>query len=894
MEIAILPGKTTWKWNEHNNRLIFLLLLPLLLVPVSTPVAAADTPVQVDWYPNNYETICDPPDSCQLSASEHSSMERNLSRAVEDMQNSRFRAPTSWGKRTGADTGYERIILVESGSNNVAYVSSTNWCNYPMSGWAEMFIGNKISYFLDNNAEHWVYNSAAHEVFHLVQYTYPFWDLSLCGGVPGWIMEGTATAVATDLMRKRFGSVDPSSNATEARQIAGLRRYDRPLPDRHGRGREELTSGLPTYQFTSSFWQHLASAFHKGKFDYLASYMGNTAHNGDWVAWLRNNVELDTGGHLGMVFSGFLADYSGWGDRGFSGEVVGRSRWLQGIFGGCEKLILDKNNASDYVDVDLKPLSGECIEVAVSALGEGGLNEGESAAVQIAAVVLKEAPVTRHGMELTPSNGRDGLHLSLVTSNDKKKFHCAREVKRRGKKGVGRCIFVPDDGKIRIDGSEKDARLWNVIAQEKDNSPELRQQQAQGKGAMTNIYTVSYTPVSVGSEDTRDAGIEPMTARFYFVLDVTKLELPGTASTAQSTAGKRVTSMLNVAQNSDPQTSLPKQDESGRPANSFALPANLRPQFPAPPAGYATAVAGKLSVIMVSSGSWDGGSLGDEAVFSFSPAEMENNKLKPRPLRIGETGNFPLMAVGNLEGEPVVGISAGSLDVEEFTDLVLRARYQATLCRVSDLKPNRECPKPFQVSGQVVKGFAGSSLPGNHMQIEDTPGMKMYRKANEQAMQQWSFDTSEPPPSEDDETGPPGSSSTTGGQMETCACTCEEREANNQRGQELKERSEDGEDIDVGAIMNLSRCSSVCQREYMICEFEKNEAEKAAARAKKETEVPADCDCSCEGLNNIESIGTDLQAQLAAGQTPPMDELMKIGQCMSVCQDEFSQCLMSP
>ena len=878
--------------------IVWLLGSFISAIALLTTDALAAGDVQVDWRPNIYKVVCNPPDSCQLDAIGRKSFEQNLSLAVTDIRKAGFKAPISWGKRIGAGTNNDFIEVQESGLNNVAYVSSTAWCNNPASAWADMRVGTEVNYFLDNGAEHWVYNSAAHEAFHLVQFGYPFWDLNQCGKVPGWIMEGTATAVATDAMIKRFDGVDPSDNPSEARQIAGMRRYDIPMPDRHGKGREEIYSGIPRYQFTSSFWQHLATTYHNGKFNYLADYMQNTAKNGDWVAWLRNNVELDTGKHLGMVFAGFLANYAGWGDRGYTGQVFKRNNWLKESFGGCESVHLNKNNASGYVDVALKPLAGKCIEVTVSTIGESGLNEGESVAVQIAAVV--EPSVSRHGMTMQTTNGRDGLHLALAASSDKKKFHCANEIRRQGKSGVARCIFVPDDGKIRLDGAETDARVWNVIAQEKDDSPELqppegRQQPAEGKGNLTNLYVASFTPVSVGSEDTRDGGSDPMMVRFYFVLNFAKIQSPELASVAPGAAKKQFTAELSPTRSSDPQTTLPKQDKHGMPANSFALPAILRPQAPPPPPtpDSAQALIGKLSSVMVSSRTWGGGSSTDVIVLVLHPAERKKDEYELRPLSIGEIGSFPVIVEGSLDNEPLIAQDVGSINIEEFTDLVLRARFQLNLCRLSDMKPKQGCSRPLPFSGEIVKAFAGTRLPGYHMRIEDTPGMQMYRKTNEQAMQQGSISQ----PSQTTDTSPGNdagvASSGTKEQLQTCTCTCEEQGETNRQAQALRARAAAGEEVTISQIMGTTRCSASCQREYMICLMDRHAAEKKAEQAARDSTQASteNCDCSCEQMAATNSRAKELEKQLMAGGTLSIEAMKSLTRCAAVCQPQHMTCL---
>jgi hypothetical protein len=245
--------------------------------------------------------------------------------------------------------------------------------------------------------------------------------------------------------------------------------------------------------------------------------------------------------------------------------------------------------------------------------------------------------------------------------------------------------------------------------------------------------------------------------------------------------------------------------------------------------------------------------------------------------------------MGSLAGEALGALAPGSLEVEEFSDLAFRASYNGTLCRLKEMDPEKECPNPIPVSGQIVKAFAGTRLPGRHMVIERTPGTEMYRKANEQGLAEWSTRSSAAGSSG---SGPPspGSSGSSGGAIQDCACTCEEREATIRLGEELKSRLEAGEDIAAGEIMGLGRCNTACQREYMVCEMEKNEKEKEARKASHSAIPTGECDCSCTALKNLESQTTELLGRFQSGDQSAMQEMQKLGQCMSACQVELMAC----
>jgi len=873
--------------QPFRKALPLILLIALLTVDACSRATAEDK-VQVNWEPDNFFVVCQEDKPCLLDRQESEKVARLMSEAVDAMKKLPFKAPRDWGKRIGRGTINDYIELYQRGTDVLAAASPD--CGSP-TDYARMLVGAAIRDPYFAGKDYLVFYFMAHEVVHLIQYGYPFFDEVLCKtAVPGWILESIATAVGLEAMRKKYPGVAPSKrDDREARMFSGLRRYDKPLPDRKlvpkdeptkYERQEELWSGDYDQYYTASFWRHIANAHHHGRYDFLSKYMNRGGRIGDWMPWLRNNIEDDLATDLGIIFTGFLADYAGWGDPGFPGLYFGRRTWLKEAFGGCEQVYLDKNNPSGHVDLKVLPLSGKCIEVRVSTLGKGGLKEGESAAIQAAAVITDG-----------PLSDRDGLHLALAASNDKKEFLCAREVKRHRKLGLGRCILVPDDGKIHLDGGEKEARVWNVAAQETASNPVRRQERSDGRaGELINVYTVSYTPLDLSTRDTIYGGRDPLSTRLYFILDVTTMEVDGHGATT-GPAKKRTTASLQPARASDPQTTLPKQDSNGQPANSFALPASLRPALPAAPAPPSAEYIGKLSTLVVTQGAWDGSGTGaDTTTLVLTPVVRNGENYDPHPLSIGETGGVTVGLQGNLGGQPLVGVGVGTLQVAEFTDLVFRGRFQGTVCRSANMKPNVGCGSPLPVAGDIVKAFAGSRLPGYYMRIEDTPGVALYRQATEQGMSTFTSYTPGSPTVGSGSAPQPGNSNGTTHSLSDCACTCEERDTTNEAAEQLKARREAGEEVSVGEIMGLTRCASRCQREYMVCEMQKTERERAAAK-KSASEAPANCDCGCDGLDRIQRESAALQAQVQAGQAMPLQALEQLGRCMSVCQGEYARCL---
>jgi hypothetical protein len=855
---------------------IFALVF-LFFVYISDGLSAQESSYQVDWSPNEYKLICSPPDSCLHSPDVHQKVEKLMPQVVNGIRGLKFKPPVWFGKRKGQGTAREYIELYETGDQTIARASPR--C-LPI-GYENSFvdIGSQFTEFDDR--DYLLYYFMAHEFFHVIQNEQPFFDPVNCANVPGWIKEGTATAVGQAAARKKYPGVFPEKRDERvARNFAGLRRYDKPLNHREVEDGEETKTGAEIYYRTSSFWRHLAEAHYKGRYDFLHKYMDRINSGGSWLNWLRANVQTGTGADLGMVFGGFLGDYAGWGDDGLPGQYYGRKKWLFSTFTGCETVNLNKVEALDYVEIDILPLAGKCIEVFISALGPNGIQEGESLAVQIAAMIMSGPP-----------SSRGGVHLALAASNDKTNFHCAREVKRSRKKGVGKCLFIPDDGKIRLGGGSVDARVWNVVAQEKGDPEQMRQETETGarKGELKNLYTVSYTPTSISMRDTSHDSKDPITVRLYFILDVAKLEMEGNQKGAVGHFGEG---------GSDPQTTLPKQDAVGKRVNSYSKPDQFQPTIPMP-AALPQQIQGKLGTIMVGTTAENAGSARN-GVMLLPGKENSKGKVEPYALSVGETGSFPILVHASLDGEPVFGVEGGMLNVEEFNDLVFKARYSGTLCRLKDLIVEQEsseerCRNPFSMNGEIVKAFAGTRLAGQYMVTERTEGTEMYRKAGEQGMAQWSTPTTESADSENSG-APPGSGQSSGGQVPDCACTCEERNEMLSQGEAIAARHDAGEEVEAGALMGLMRCHDQCRPEYMSCVMEedrKKKAEEEAEKAARELEQAKECDCSCTALNELQGRTEELLKAMQAGSPTAMDEMQRLGSCMSVCQSAMMSCAQS-
>ena len=145
--------------------------------------------------------------------------------------------------------------------------------------------------------------------------------------------------------------------------------------------------------------------------------------------------------------------------------------------------------------------------------------------------------------------------------------------------------------------------------------------------------------------------------------------------------------------------------------------------------------------------------------------------------------------------------------------------------------------------------------------------------------------------------GPPGlsgSSSTSGDSgsgISECTCSCEEL-ADFERSVEDAKKA--GNDEAMRAMAGpMMACMNPCQREYMICRIEADDAEdkKNALLAEQEA-AKIDCDCSCEALDKLASRGRELEKRFAAGGSVANEDILQLSHCATACQQQMLSCAM--
>ena len=241
---------------------------------------------------------------------------------------------------------------------------------------------------------------AAHELVHVVQGAQQLFRAASCEpGLPMWVTEGTADALAGAYLRQRVPGFRPSLGGYGP-AVMGLRGFDASLTAADA---PSLPGGRETERIyrTSSLFTFVAERWNAGGMDLWARAMATPAPVRDdglaWIDAVLRDPALGVGQPLALVFPSFLASYADWGTTRW--PHVGEAVWRHHAFGGCLTASLTPANPSFRLELDLENLAGACLEVRVSGLA------GDQLAVVNA---IARAPDVE---------GIDDLHLGFVRSD---------------------------------------------------------------------------------------------------------------------------------------------------------------------------------------------------------------------------------------------------------------------------------------------------------------------------------------------------------------------------------------------------------------------------------------------------------------------------------------------
>jgi len=684
-----------------------------------------------------------------------------------------------------------------------------------------------------------------HEMVHVVQNAYALKtkpNTDHCGQDAGWFLEGTADALSVDISRRTYPSYNPPLLVRGSKSYYGLRPYHRALTwspkedeagylDRHGH------PVIPDYR-TSSLYMHLADHYFGGEYGWLDGFFRvpePKTGGDDWLAWFDELLEKGTTGPklpLYLVFPDFLGNYATWGTR--KHPHLGEERWLEPSFGGCRYVGLSRAEPVRELDLELEPISGQCLRVWSTDVAPG-----EVAQVKVMVYGRSEEEV-------------DNLHLAVARMSAKVlelgggEYDCWQLSKSH--RGEPVCISKPYTGRK---GAEKDsgvkedqgaagwAKTWASVHQEGTD------------GLLDNLYVLAHAPVEP-TIARHAAGKE----RNQRVRVVVALDYPTFSTTTHGAAGKTTAAIDN--QRIDPVPMASGEDATagllaaaaGDPEAISKLPF-LMNNVPSLASAGIAAPAGRDGISSVTieraEASAQGGSV------ELEPTLQLQLLVADATIPFGATGSYPAYVMGNdvaamsefTRGASTAALMANpqavaasllapqmtnlykdrpsaTIEVLEFDDALLRLRVSGQYCKGSDWDPQGErCRAPQRFSGEILKPFGWTYDPKSPFVSVDTPGMAIYRRQMHELLRRRGLPlppmpgTAPPAPGgggPDDGDGGGGPGSDTGGTL--CDCSCEAFERLRQLGKENKEQ---GAERPAAEMTALARCSMECMGAWMSC-----------------------------------------------------------------------------
>lgn len=240
-------------------------------------------------------------------------------------------------------------------------------------------------------------------------------------------------------------------------------------------------------------------------------------------------------------------------------------------------------------------------------------------------------------------------------------------------------------------------------------------------------------------------------------------------------------------------------------------------------------------------------------------------------------------------------------EVTRSDETAFRITIDADVCQLGPetMKQCEEsgCPVVERVNGEVHVSFGWRQFNSTAPVDIRTPGIRAYIDTMPDSLEKamkfgagTAIPDSAGAPGENE--GSIGGSSAQGGHLEPCACTCDELTANDAAAIEFKARMAAGEQPSMSEISGFSRCTSTCQREYMICRMaqaeEQERAEEEALERARQSAGP--CDCSCAALADFDQRARNLQGTFEAGGRVSNDAIEGLVRCAQECRQQRLAC----
>ncbi len=710
------------------------------------------------------------------------------------------------------------------------------------------------------------YWSISHEFMHALNYGDKLFDD--CVAYAFEISEGIPDGAAAYLANRKWSNF--SGGVAISNSASGSRSYQLPLFN-FTMVPEKQKSTLEIHQgyATSSFWHflierfgglqiipHFTSESLPTKPDHEAAYRWLDKGLQTWPALSATrttgdqNTASDTPG-LYEVFPAFIAEFASYGGarykgfdwRRFGDEQAASRAWLTKTLGACKELELTPGKKIDHVTLTVSAVAARCLRVRYVGFQGPFISK-----IEVLHTNLKHM---------------DAIHLGWAWKHGDKEENCFRKRKAEKQK------WPPCTYKAFVQHGPAQglyARTWPS----EDIDP-------QGSAVVERIYVLSNVAVDPWKTKTLKnltfkVGVSSGVVKGVPAQPVQQLNVPRKGAAINPVQRVGPTQLYGLQTNPPlPATGLlglslfePKRESTGTPVTTYTMTfRNLRYGMTGPVRG----------MIAASSNSAD---LGRDIVSS---------------------------AVCKSGPNTVIG------EVVQSDEDALHIRLNASLCRAgsdttAECGSPAGCPVVDTVTGEHHIAFGWRQFPETAATDILTRGTQRYINTMPDSWQEaMTFGVGSELPDSDDPSFVPGPGSITSGTgngsvggrktLPNCSCSCDEREQSEQAARELKARHNSGIEMSMAELAAVTRCSNTCQREYMVCAMQADDARKAkkkAARREAERKLSANCDCSCEGIALFLQQSKALQQAPAIGKSADINAIMQLSQCATTCHEPMMTC----
>ena len=697
-------------------------------------------------------------------------------------------------------------------------------------------------------SKYWTFS---HETFHALEYG----DQLMANCMKGnfWITEGLAEGASLYLVNRKWPGY---SNSNGSYSATGLRHYDWPL--NFSTGRQQVYSrsveGRTGY-LTSSFWLFLTENFGGIKVlsHVLEKPVSEVPSKQELLEWLddRLRTEPNIQSGLYLAYPHFVTEFASYGgerystfaSRNFGPGEPARTAWLNEAFSSCKKITLTPDHAVQEISFSIQKIAAICIRVKYEGFA-GNVNS------QLEVINERLDKIDQLHLGWAWKLGPDGEENCYRDHKSRKTLWPPCVIKAFSQTGPGEGTYARTWAEESLDfgtssGQAERIFILSNVAEEPWKTKEISEFKFRAGATWSSRN-------GEPAEPTHNMPVQRKTPPSNPAAGVGKEELYG----LKTDPPVRKDGLTSVGL----QRYAPNRARGGKPQKS---------------GGYSVAI--------------------NDLKYGQTGQVLGSIVLQPSDPR-NQGGLVSSLACKDGAAKPVG-------EVTRSDEAAFRITIDADVCQLGPgtMKQCEEsgCPVIERVTGEVNISFGWRQFNSTAPVDIRTPGIQAYidtmPDSLEEAMK-FGAGTAIPDTTGEpgDNEGTVGGSSNQGGLLEPCACTCDELAATDAAAVDFKARMAAGEQPSMSEISGFNRCTSTCQREYMICRMEEADAEEQAEEeAREQARQSAEpCDCSCGALAGFDQQARDLQGKFEAGGAVSNEALRGLVRCAQECQAEHLACRM--